>query len=272
MCESSDRPDLAPAHLSAVHPTNSLEEGESTVPNLLSGNSGNGQPSSTQSLLEGSSQAEIKGCASPYCKDVMEWTLAESQSDIEGRVGSNACVFIALYMGKLCIEKNLLWPTSDCVSKPLMESLKEAMIQGNKLHDPQYKGEAINVTVHEAFLSAGKECGVQSLRQQIDYLPSQNPRDSLGKWLMQEAQNNTSKSFSVIVSNGRAFLIMVNSDQSAMLVDSHRHGDNIGAIIAFSQKGSNLACWLDAMMSKTWNCPLTRHSITITPVCYLKSE
>lgn len=217
----------------------------------------------------------MKGCASPYCKDVMEWTLAESQSDILGRVGSNACVFIARYMGKLCIERNLLWPTSDCVSESLIESLKEAMIKGNEIHDRLCNGDGRNVTVVDAFSSAGEECGVQSLRQQIDYLHSENPCDRLSEWLMQEAQENSSssssqkKSFSVIVSNERAFLLMVNTDQSAMLVDSHRHGDT-GAIIAFSQEGSTLAYWLDAMMSEMWKRPLTH--TTITPVCYVKSE
>lgn len=67
MCEPSNCPDLeeplsnlAPAHLPAVLPTIPLEEGESTFPNLLLDNSGSDQPSSAQSLLEGSSQAEIK--------------------------------------------------------------------------------------------------------------------------------------------------------------------------------------------------------------------
>lgn len=45
------------------------------------------------------SQAGIRGHNS-YLSGVIEWTFSESQSDIQGRTGSNAGVFIALYMGK----------------------------------------------------------------------------------------------------------------------------------------------------------------------------
>lgn len=45
------------------------------------------------------SQAGIRGHNS-YLSGVIEWTFSGSQSDIQGRTGSNACVFIALYMGK----------------------------------------------------------------------------------------------------------------------------------------------------------------------------
>ena len=81
--------------------------------------------------------------------------------------------------------------------------------------------------------------------------------------LIQEAQSNTSKSCSVIMTQGRAVLLLVNSDSSAMIIDSHSHG-NEGAIIAYSKPGNIhlLAQWLDAMMIDNWQHPLTIASLT----------
>lgn len=45
-------------------------------------------------------QAWIRASTSSNLTGVTEWSFSESQSDIQGRTGSNACVFIALYMGK----------------------------------------------------------------------------------------------------------------------------------------------------------------------------
>ena len=81
--------------------------------------------------------------------------------------------------------------------------------------------------------------------------------------LIQEAQNNTSKSCCVIMTEHRAMLLAVNSDSSAMIIDSHSHG-NDGAIIACSQPGCMhlLAQWLDAMMNDNWQCSLSIASVT----------
>ena len=54
-----------------------------------------------------------------------------------------------------------------------------------------------------------------------------------------------SRSFSVIVADDRAFLIVVNSDQSAMVVDSHSHG-NGGAIIACCLSGKVASVVIEA--------------------------
>ena len=59
-------------------------------------------------------------------------------------------------------------------------------------------------------------------------------------------------------------LLAVNSDSSAMIIDSHSHG-NDGAIIACSQPGCIhlLGQWLDAMMNNNWQLSLTIASITM---------
>ena len=53
------------------------------------------------------SQAGIRGHNSSYLSGVIEWSFSESQSDIQGRTGSNACVFIALYMGKFMFSTKI---------------------------------------------------------------------------------------------------------------------------------------------------------------------
>ena len=58
-------------------------------------------------------QPWIRASTSSNLTGVTEWGFSESQSDIQGRTGSNACVFIALYMGKLCFENNLAWPSGN---------------------------------------------------------------------------------------------------------------------------------------------------------------
>ena len=82
--------------------------------------------------------------------------------------------------------------------------------------------------------------GVQTLGQQIDIFGI-NPVSKLSNWLLQQVQA-LSRLFSVMVADDRTFLIVVNSDQSAMVVDSHSHG-NGGAIIACCQSGL-LSCFL----------------------------
>ena len=89
-----------------------------------------------------------------------------------------------------------------------------------------------------------------------------NPVNQLSNWLLQKIKD-FSRSFSVIVAEERAFLIVVNSDQSAMVVNSHSHG-NRGAIIACcqSRQVASLSCWLDAMMNVIWGVSLTVASIS----------
>ena len=199
---------------------------------------------------------------SSYLSGVIEWTFSESQSDIQGRTGSNACVFIALCMGKMFFEQHLSWPSGNCLPHSWQRSLREAMIKGNRIHDDLFDHDAINVTVEDAVSMAGEECGVRRLGPQLDIFGI-NPVNQLANILVQEAQNISSQSCSVVVSDDCAFLIIVNSDQSAMLIDSHSHGRK-GAIIAHSQQRNipSLAFWLDAMMNANWQSSLSIAAVT----------
>lgn len=166
----------------------------------------------------------IKGNRNPssYIARVVDWTFTESQSNIQGRTGSNACAFIALIMGKIWIRGSLLWLRGDCLPKSWSKSLVEATIKGNKIHDDQFDHQAVGLEVEGAVSLADNACRVQRVGQQIDIFDI-NPVHQLANVLIQEAQNNMSKSCCVIMTGHRAMLLAVNSDSSAMIIDSHSH-------------------------------------------------
>ena len=110
------------------------------------------------------------------------------------------------------------------------------MIKGNKIHDDLFDHDATNVTVDDSVSMAEEECGVERLGQQIDIF-GMNPVNQLANVLVQEAQNLLSQLFSVIVSHNRAFLVVVNPDQSAMLIDSHSHGSRGRGHYSMHSKG-----------------------------------
>ena len=136
------------------------------------------------------------------------------------------------------------------------------MIKGNKIHDDLFDHQAVDLAVEDAVSLADNECRVQSLGQQMDIF-GLNPVHQLANFLIQEAQNNKSKSCSVIMTQRRAMLLAVNSDSSAMIVNSHSHG-NDGVTTACTQPDSThlLAQWLDALMNDIWQHSLTIASIT----------
>ena len=144
---------------------------------------------------------------------------------------------------------SLLWPRDVLLPEPWKQSLYEAMIKGDKIHDDLFNHQAVDLAVEDAVSLADNECGVQSLGQQIDIF-GLNPVHQLANFLIQEDQNHKSESCSVIMTQWCAMLLAVNSDSSAMIVDSQSHGNN-GAIIACTQPGSIhlLAQWLEASIA-----------------------
>ena len=85
-----------------------------------------------------------------------------SQSNIQGRTGSNACAFIALLMGKIWTEECLAWPRGDYLPESWRKSLIEAMIKGNQIHDDLFEHQAVDLEVEDAVSLADQECGIQS--------------------------------------------------------------------------------------------------------------
>lgn len=111
------------------------------------------------------------------------------------------------------------------------KSFIEAMVKGNKIHDYLFNEEAVDLEVEDAVSLADTECGIQRSGQQIDIF-GRNAVQQLANVLIQEAQNNTPKSCSVI--------------------------------IAYSNPGNIhlLAQWLGAMMAACWQQSLTIASLT----------
>ena len=197
-----------------------------------------------------------------YVQGVLGWAFPESQSNIQGQSGSNACAFIALLMGNVWTSGCLQFPRDASLHESWRKSFIEAMVKGNKIHDDLFDKEAVDLEVEEAVSLADTECGIHRVGQQIDIF-GRNQVQQLANVLIQAAQNNTPKSCSVVMTHGRAMLFLVNSDSSAMIADSHSHG-NEGAIIAYSNPGNIhlLAQWLDAMMTDCWQQSLTIASLT----------
>ena len=108
----------------------------------------------------------LDGIHSLHIPFVVEWHFPVnfSQSTIVGRLGSNACTFIALYFGHLYFSSHLQLPTNDAkLNHEWQLSLWEAILKGNEIHDDMYENYAVDVDVHDAVDKAGDECGVNCI-------------------------------------------------------------------------------------------------------------
>ena len=91
-----------------------------------------------------------------------------SQSTIDGRTGSNACVFIALYFGSLTIKYGLNCPPNVSLPVSWKHALEEAMRKGNEIHDELFDNAAVNVSVEEAVELVAEDCNVLAVVQEYN--------------------------------------------------------------------------------------------------------
>ena len=182
-----------------------------------------------------------------------------SQSTLLGRLGSNACTFIALFFGNLYFLPRLE-PPSDGVTLDCewQVSLREAILKGNEIHDDLYDNDAIDVAVDEAVELAGDECGVNRIEKQYDIF-GHNCNNQLSDIF---CGLSSKQSCHIVVTQGKSFLLIVHKDQSTMIVDSHSHIRS-GALISFAPPGhaAGLAAWFVRMSQNTWNCELGTTSV-----------
>ena len=96
--------------------------------------------------------------------------------------GSNACAFICLYFGQIA-SQGLLHPRQTLML-PMQwkDSLEQAIMQGNDLHDEIFDQEAVNLDAEEAVEMAGEDCSVVSLGRQLD-LFGPSGKELLAGWL-----------------------------------------------------------------------------------------
>ena len=203
----------------------------------------------------------LYGIPSSHTPCITEWNFPVnfSQSTLLGRLGSNACTFIALYFGNLYFL-SCLKPPSDGVTLDCewQVSLREAILKGNEIHDDLYDTDAIDVAVDEAVELAGDECGVNYIENQYDIF-GRNCNNQLSDIF---SDLSLKQSCHVIVTQGKSFLLIVNTDQSTMIVDSHSHIGS-GALISFAAPGHavDLAVWFARMSRNTWNHELGTTSV-----------
>ena len=203
----------------------------------------------------------LYGIPSSHTPCITEWNFPVnfSQSTLLGRLGSNACTFIALYFGNLYFL-SCLKPPSDGVTldREWQVSLREAILKGNEIHDDLYDTDAIDVAVDEAVELAGDECGVNCIENQYDIF-GRNCNNQLSDIF---SGLSLKQSCHVIVTQGKSFLLIVNTDQSTMIVDSHSHIGS-GALISFAPPGHavDLAVWFARMSRNTWNHELGTTSV-----------
>ena len=91
-----------------------------------------------------------------------------------------------------------------------------------------FDNQAVDLDVEDAVSLANNECGVQSVGEQT-YIYGVHPVHQFANASIQEAENNTSKSNRVIMTEKCAMLLVVNLNSSAIIIDPHSHG-NDGAI------------------------------------------
>ena len=158
---------------------------------------------------------------------VTEWYFPwnMSQSTIDNRNGSNACVFIAFNFGLLykqfSLDDNTL--VGDCQT-----ALEHAIRAGNDIHDQLFDFEGVNLSVEEGIELAGEVCQVGQVLRKCNVFGA-NPLDQLEtviKTLSQQRQ-----SFHVLIALEMAMLIIVDSCGILFFIDSHIHGTK-GAVIA----------------------------------------
>ena len=225
-------------------------------------------PGSTVSVHPSSSC--LTGNVVPGHADILQWTFPGNfcQSTLGGRSGSNACTFIALYFGHLYHHRNLPPPVHSSLSMEWKCALHKAITKGNEIHDELFEGEGVDVAVADAVEMAGAECFVQSIGQGLNML-GMDCVDQLAEVFEASSLSATvQSSCGVIVTTGRSFLFIANQDGSCMIVDSHRHGNNTGAIIGYCAPNCAkvLAKWLESMLQETWQSNL--RVCSVTPIFY----
>jgi len=212
---------------------------------------------------------DLQGTNSPHTPVILEWNFPVelSQSTINGRMGSNACTFIALKFGHLYFVNGLQPPVNSLLQNNWKVLLIEAILNGNEIHDDIFEGDAVNIAVDEAIEIAGDEFCVDKIDCQYDIIGSNRVEQLKDVFKNLAVAKVHIQSCHVIVTCGRSMLLIINGDGSSMIMDSHQH-KTTGAIIAFAPAGQadSLALWFARMHRASWETDIG--SISIVSVCY----
>lgn len=197
---------------------------------------------------------------------INEWLFPGnvSQSTIDGRNGSNACTFIALFFGYIYYQSRLPTPP---VGQPLTRQWEAAVIEairtGNDIHDELFGGEGINVAVDDAIDAAGDHCYVRGILHEYNVFGA-NPLDQFAAVIDLILQQKLS--CHLLMANDKTMMIIVDSSGSIIFVDSHIHGRK-GALVARSDaynrnQAQSFSAWVDQMLTKNYGVGLSICSLT----------
>lgn len=197
---------------------------------------------------------------------VTEWLFPwnVSQSTLDGRNGSNACVFIALCFGRIHQSAKLANFQGHQLSSQWQAALKEAIRMGNSMHDELYDRQGVNVTLEDALDAVGAICQICGVEQEFNVFGS-SPLDQLENVVHSILQQST-PSFHILMVNDMAMLLIVDSDGSLILVDSHMHG-SMGALIARcvtyqGNQARGFSHCFNRMLTQTWGVGLSVCSLS----------
>lgn len=186
---------------------------------------------------------------------VTEWYFPHtmSQSTIDNRNGSNACVFIAFNFG-LLYQRQKLDNTlvGQCMNIQRQAALEKAIRDGNEMHRALFDDDGINVAVDDAIALAGDHCQVGQISAEYNVFGA-NPIDQMETVIRSLSLQKSS--FHVLVTNGMAMLLIVDSHGTIIFIDSHVHGSR-GAVISRFTKDTHsqarmFSVWLNDMLTQT---------------------
>ena len=178
---------------------------------------------------------------------VTSWSFPAniSQSTILGRLGSNACTFIALLFSKLFFSDNVDIPN---INAPLTQTwvyqvVAQGILLGNGFYDSITQNVPSTFGVSQASVLMKNTIGRVTVGPELPVSINQevNPAASLPFHLRNALNRGKTTSLFILEGNTVAFLPTA---RGIFLVDSHLHG-NVGAVIAFAewQNSYELLSW-----------------------------
>lgn len=202
---------------------------------------------------------------------VTEWLFPwnVSQSTLDGRRGSNDCVFIALCFGRIHQTAKLANLQGHQLSSQWQEALKEAIRMGNSMHDELYNRQGVNVTLKDALDAVGAICEIRGVKQEFNVFGS-NPLDQLETVVHSILQQHT-PSFHIFMANAMALLLIADSDGSLILVDSR-----MGALLARSfpyqgNQAQSFSHWFNRMLTQTWVLAFLCVHFRLSVTCWFRN-
>jgi len=158
-----------------------------------------------------------------------------SQSTLNGRMGSNACTFIAIYLAKLYHGQSSQLGQPVQMSPLWVALMLSSILNGNKVHDDLTQGQPVNFSVEDAVANLQQRIGPIHLEDSLDLtFINENPnvpQSSVAFFLQRLSRE--AKLSAVVIINGMS-ITLVGHGAEIVLLDSHLHRPN-GALIASSK-------------------------------------